>query len=75
RPILRVRSVASIKDIDAFVHNASVQAYQAAYTMAEPDVEFIEALLLSDLMYFDFGDVDGATPVVAPTDIVSDFGL
>ncbi|KAJ1799857.1 hypothetical protein LPJ59_001537 [Coemansia sp. RSA 2399] len=75
RPILRVRSVASIKDIDAFVHNASVQAYQAAYTMAEPDVEFIEALLLSDLMYFDFGDVDGATSAVVPTGIVSDFEL
>ncbi|KAJ2621596.1 hypothetical protein GGI26_003929 [Coemansia sp. RSA 1358] len=55
RPILRTRHVSSIRDLDAFVHNASAQAYQAAYTMAEPDIEFIEALLLSDLMYFDFG--------------------
>ncbi|KAJ2518045.1 hypothetical protein H4217_003580 [Coemansia sp. RSA 1939] len=83
RPILRVRSVASIKDLDAFVHNASVQAYQAAYTMAEPDTEFIEAILLSDLMYFDFGngpDVSAnssastATPVVS-AGLVSDFEL
>ncbi|KAJ1666243.1 hypothetical protein IW140_003231 [Coemansia sp. RSA 1813] len=72
RPILRVRSVTSIKDLDAFVHNASVQAYQAAYTMAEPDVEFIEALLLSDLMYFDFGDADAAASVV-PAGTAGDF--
>ncbi|KAJ1819985.1 hypothetical protein LPJ75_001054, partial [Coemansia sp. RSA 2598] len=45
RPIIRARSVASIRDLDAFVHNASLQTYQAAYTMAEPDTEFIEALL------------------------------
>ncbi|KAJ1948638.1 hypothetical protein EC988_005093 [Linderina pennispora] len=55
RPIIRVRSVTSIRELDAFVHNASVQAYQTAYTMAEPDMQFIEALLVSDLMYFDFG--------------------
>ncbi|KAJ2558721.1 hypothetical protein EV175_000661 [Coemansia sp. RSA 1933] len=75
RPIIRVRSVASVKDIDAFVHNASVQAYQAAYTMADPDIEFIEALLLSDLMYFDFGDAEGATSAVVPAGIGSEFEL
>ncbi|KAJ1644296.1 hypothetical protein LPJ64_004018 [Coemansia asiatica] len=61
RPIIRSRSVASIRDLDAFVHNASLQTYQAAYTMAEPDIEFIEALLVSDLMYFDFASPAAAT--------------
>ncbi|KAJ2891731.1 hypothetical protein GGI21_005780 [Coemansia aciculifera] len=55
RPIIRVRSISSIRELDAFVHNASVQAYQAAFTLAEPDTEFIEALLVSDLIFFDFG--------------------
>ncbi|KAI8319704.1 hypothetical protein GQ54DRAFT_292419 [Martensiomyces pterosporus] len=66
RPIIRIRSVTSIRDLDAFVHNASVQAYQTAYTMAEPDMEFIEALLVSDLLYFDFGGAASTTPAAAP---------
>ncbi|KAJ1730347.1 hypothetical protein LPJ61_003061 [Coemansia biformis] len=55
RPIIRVRSVSSIRELDTFIHNASVQTYQAAFTLAEPDMEFIEALLVSDLMYLDLG--------------------
>ncbi|KAJ1939079.1 hypothetical protein GGF37_004543 [Kickxella alabastrina] len=66
RPIIRVRSVTSIRELDAFVHNASVQTYQAAYTMAEPDVEFIEALLVSDLMYMDFASTS-MTAAAAPS--------
>ncbi|KAJ1650736.1 hypothetical protein GGF38_005754 [Coemansia sp. RSA 25] len=68
RPIIRVRSVTSIRELDAFVHNASVQAYQAAFTLAEPDTEFIEALLVSDLIFFDFGSNSSTTSsvVLAP---------
>ncbi|KAJ2486950.1 hypothetical protein IWW37_005432 [Coemansia sp. RSA 2050] len=64
RPIIRVRSVKSIRELDAFVHNASVQAYQAAFTLAEPDTEFIEALLVSDLIFFDFGGGSSAPALV-----------
>ncbi|KAJ2012603.1 hypothetical protein GGI06_004098 [Coemansia sp. S85] len=60
RPIIRLRAVKSIRELDAFVHNASVQAYQAAFTLAEPDTEFIEALLVSDLIFFDFGGTSSA---------------
>ncbi|KAI7822798.1 Dopey, N-terminal-domain-containing protein [Kickxella alabastrina] len=67
RPIIRVRSVTSIRELDAFVHNASVQTYQAAYTMAEPDVEFIEALLVSDLMYMDFAGTSMTTAAAPST--------
>ncbi|KAJ2874088.1 hypothetical protein GGH93_002679 [Coemansia aciculifera] len=63
RPIIRVRAVASIRELDAFVHNASVQAYQAAFTLAEPDTEFIEALLVSDLIFFDFGSASSTGSV------------
>ncbi|KAJ2721382.1 hypothetical protein GGI07_003993, partial [Coemansia sp. Benny D115] len=66
RPIIRVRSVTSIRELDAFVHNASVQTYQAAYTMAEPDIEFIEALLVSDMMYFDFAGVSATLGAIQP---------
>ncbi|KAJ2840771.1 hypothetical protein FBU31_000134 [Coemansia sp. 'formosensis'] len=66
RPIIRQRSVASIRELDAFVHNASVQAYQAAFTLAEPDTEFIEALLVSDLIFFDFGGISSSTGSVDP---------
>ncbi|KAJ2745082.1 hypothetical protein GGI20_002456 [Coemansia sp. BCRC 34301] len=65
RPIIRVRSVTSIRELDAFVHNASVQAYQAAFTLAEPDTEFIEALLVSDLMYFDLSVSMSSSAVAA----------
>ncbi|KAJ2772292.1 hypothetical protein IWQ56_001446, partial [Coemansia nantahalensis] len=60
RPIVRMRAVSSIRELDVFLHNASVQTYQAAITLAEPDHEFIEALLVSDLLYLDLG---GAVPV------------
>ncbi|KAJ2697412.1 hypothetical protein FB645_005930 [Coemansia sp. IMI 203386] len=70
RPIVRARSIASIRDLDAFVHNASLQTYQAAYTMAEPDMEFIEALLVSDLMYVDFAG--SASAYVSPTTVADE---
>ncbi|KAJ1942406.1 hypothetical protein FBU59_003207 [Linderina macrospora] len=76
RPIIRVRSVASIRELDAFVHNASVQAYQTAYTMAEPDMQFIEALLVSDLMYFDFGSTSsGAAQQMQMQQMQSGIGM
>ncbi|KAJ2007301.1 hypothetical protein GGI04_001560 [Coemansia thaxteri] len=66
RPIIRVRSVTSIRELDAFVHNASAQAYQTAFTLAEPDTEFIESLLVSDLIFFDFGGSSTGSAAVAP---------
>ncbi|KAJ1847003.1 hypothetical protein LPJ70_001754, partial [Coemansia sp. RSA 2708] len=76
RPIISIRSVVSIKDVDAFVHNASAQAFEAAFTMAEPDTEFIEALLVSDLMYLDFTtNANNQSPSMAPAGFISDFEL
>ncbi|KAJ2716111.1 hypothetical protein H4R19_000830 [Coemansia spiralis] len=60
RPIIRARAVSSIRELDVFIHNASVQTFQAAFMLAEPDLAFIEALLVSDLLYLDLG---GAVPV------------
>ncbi|KAJ2077125.1 hypothetical protein H4R24_005314 [Coemansia sp. RSA 988] len=74
RPIIRLRSVSSIRELDAFVHNASVQTYQATYTLAEPDLEFIDAILLSDLLYFDFSPVSATSPSSPSTAQLSGFG-
>ncbi|KAJ2342575.1 hypothetical protein GGF43_005898 [Coemansia sp. RSA 2618] len=76
RPLISVRSVVSIKELDEFVHNASSQAFEQAFTMAEPDMEYIDALLVSDLMYLDFtASGGGQSPVIAPAGFVSDFEL
>ncbi|KAJ2806319.1 hypothetical protein H4R20_001732, partial [Coemansia guatemalensis] len=74
RPIIRLRSVSSIRELDAFVHNASVQTYQATYTLAEPDLEFIDAVLLSDLLYFDFTPVSATSPSSPSVAQLSGFG-
>ncbi|KAJ1849635.1 hypothetical protein LPJ73_003690, partial [Coemansia sp. RSA 2703] len=80
RPVIRMRRVNSPRDLDAFVHSASLLNYQAAYLLAEPDVNFIDALLQNDLMYLDFEhpeSSDLASPGLLPTDPaampVSDF--
>ncbi|PIA13204.1 hypothetical protein COEREDRAFT_78046 [Coemansia reversa NRRL 1564] len=74
RPIICLRSVSSIRELDAFVHNASVQTYQATYTLAEPDLEFIDAVLLSDLLYFDFTPVSATSPSSPSATQLSGFG-
>ncbi|KAJ2530185.1 hypothetical protein IWW43_004470 [Coemansia sp. RSA 1935] len=48
------RSVASIKELDEFVHNASAQTFQEAFTVAKPDMGLTDALLMSNLMFLDF---------------------
>ncbi|KAJ2137737.1 hypothetical protein GGH17_001432, partial [Coemansia sp. RSA 788] len=75
RPIISVRSVASIKELDEFVHNALAQTFQEAFTMAEPDMEYIDALLMSDLMFLDFTAANSQSPVLSPAGFVSDFEL
>ncbi|KAJ2185545.1 hypothetical protein IW145_005528, partial [Coemansia sp. RSA 521] len=54
RPLISERSVASIKELDEFVHNASAQTFQEAFTVAKPDMGLTDALLMSNLMFLDF---------------------
>ncbi|KAJ1870875.1 hypothetical protein LPJ55_004307 [Coemansia sp. RSA 990] len=76
RPLISIRSIASVKELDVFVHNASAQAFQSAFTAALPDTEYIEALLLSDIMYLDFTSaVNNQSPSMAPAGFISDFEL
>ncbi|KAJ1722421.1 hypothetical protein LPJ53_003147 [Coemansia erecta] len=63
RPIIRLRHIASTRDLDTFVHSASLLTYQAAYLMADPDIPFIDELLQNDLMYLDFEHVEVGEPV------------
>ncbi|KAJ2470159.1 hypothetical protein IWW56_006588, partial [Coemansia sp. RSA 2131] len=51
------------------------QTFQEAFTMAEPDMEFIDALLMSDLMFLDFTAANSQSPVLSPAGFVSDFEL
>ncbi|KAJ2450431.1 hypothetical protein EV183_004307 [Coemansia sp. RSA 2336] len=76
RPLISIRSITSVKELDVFVHNASAQAFQSAFTTAVPDTEYIEALLLSDIMYLDFtSSVNNQSPSMAPAGFISDFEL
>ncbi|KAJ1920551.1 hypothetical protein H4219_001250 [Mycoemilia scoparia] len=49
RPMIRLRSINSIRQLDDFIHNASLQQYQAAFTLAMPDLLFVDLLLKQDL--------------------------
>ncbi|KAJ2850140.1 hypothetical protein IWW36_002142 [Coemansia brasiliensis] len=76
RPLISIRSISSVKELDMFVHNASAQAFQSAFTTAVPDTEYIEALLLSDIMYLDFTSAaNNQSPSMAPAGFISDFEL
>ncbi|KAI9494202.1 hypothetical protein BDB00DRAFT_337729 [Zychaea mexicana] len=55
RPMLTMRSISSIQQLAFFVEHVSLYAYQCSFTLAHPDMPFIESLLQTDLLE---GDIE-----------------
>ncbi|KAJ1674114.1 hypothetical protein EV182_003935 [Spiromyces aspiralis] len=51
RLMIKVRAIDSIRELDDFIHNSSLQHYQELFTLAIPDLVFIEAVIERDLGY------------------------
>ncbi|ORY92300.1 Dopey, N-terminal-domain-containing protein [Syncephalastrum racemosum] len=55
RPMLTMRSISSIRQLAFFIDHVNLYVYQSSYTLAQPDLPFIESLLQHDLME---GDIE-----------------
>ncbi|KAG9286705.1 hypothetical protein G9A89_012255 [Geosiphon pyriformis] len=56
RPILTMRSISHLKQIEFFVQHVNLYVYQSTFSLAEPDLPYIESLLENDLLEGDYGD-------------------
>ncbi|KAI7867413.1 Dopey, N-terminal-domain-containing protein [Spinellus fusiger] len=54
RPMLTMHSVTSIRQLGFFIEHIGLYVYQSSFTLAKPDMPFIESLLHNDLL----GDID-----------------
>lgn len=59
RPMLTMRTIASIRQLSFFVEHVGLYVYQSSFTLSRPDLPFIESLLQNDLIKED----DGTTTV------------
>ncbi|KAI9253610.1 hypothetical protein BY458DRAFT_521706 [Sporodiniella umbellata] len=55
RPMLTMHSIGSLHQLSFFIEHVGLYVYQSSFTLAQPDLPFIESLLLTDLLE---GDVD-----------------
>ncbi|RUS26035.1 hypothetical protein BC938DRAFT_471306 [Jimgerdemannia flammicorona] len=55
RPMLTMRTITSIRQLEFFVNHVSLYVYQSTFTLAKPDMLFIDGLLQNDLLE---GDID-----------------
>lgn len=55
RPMLTMRNIGSVHQLEFFVNHISLYVYQANLSLAPPDMAFIEGLLQNDLLE---GDMD-----------------
>ncbi|CAG8486931.1 23999_t:CDS:10 [Cetraspora pellucida] len=55
RPMLTLHSITSIKQLEFFVRNISLYVYHSTYTLAKPDMPYIESLLENDLLEYSGG--------------------
>ncbi|KAI8375993.1 Dopey, N-terminal-domain-containing protein [Radiomyces spectabilis] len=55
RPMLTMHSIGSIRQLSFFIEHIGLYVYQSSFTLAKPDMPFIESLLQNDLLE---GDID-----------------
>ncbi|KAJ3177300.1 hypothetical protein HDU87_004552 [Geranomyces variabilis] len=66
RPFLLMRTISDKRDLDPFFQSISRQAYQETYTLAQPDLDFLETMLESEFLVVDDSPAVGAANVVSP---------
>ncbi|CAG8542048.1 7991_t:CDS:10 [Funneliformis mosseae] len=59
RPMLTLKSITSIRQLEFFVRNVSLYVYKSIYTLAKPDIPYIESLLENDML--EYGSVYSTT--------------
>ncbi|CAB4494243.1 hypothetical protein RhiirA1_417017 [Rhizophagus irregularis] len=52
RPMLTLKSITSVRQLEFFVRNVSLYNYQYIYTLAKPDYQYIESLLENDMIEY-----------------------
>ncbi|CAG8453950.1 6582_t:CDS:10 [Scutellospora calospora] len=55
RPMLTLHNITSIRQLELFLRNISLYVYHSTYTLAKPDIQFIESLLENDLLEYSGG--------------------
>ncbi|KAG9326517.1 hypothetical protein KVV02_007666 [Mortierella alpina] len=50
RPMLTMRSIQSVRELEFFLTHVAQYAYHTTYTLAKPDTQFIEALIERDML-------------------------
>ena len=58
RQMLTLKSITSIRQLEFFVRNVSLYVYQSIYTLAKPDIQYIESLLENCML--EYGNVHNA---------------
>lgn len=53
--MLTVRTIGSVHQLSFFIEQVGLYVYQSLFTLAKPDLPFIESLLLNDMLD---GDMD-----------------
>ncbi|CAH1756245.1 1732_t:CDS:10 [Entrophospora sp. SA101] len=53
RPMLTLKSINNVRQLESFIRNISLYVYQCTYTLSQPDIPYIENLLESDLLESD----------------------
>ncbi|KAJ3153044.1 hypothetical protein HDU86_005342 [Geranomyces michiganensis] len=67
RPFLLMRTISDKRELDPFFQSISRQAYQETYTLAQPDLDFLEMMLESEFLIV---DDNAAAPHVAAVSVV-----
>ena len=52
RPMLTLKSINNVRQLEFFVRNVSLYVYQSIYTLAKPDIQYIESLLENDMLEY-----------------------
>ncbi|CAI2173784.1 1528_t:CDS:10 [Funneliformis geosporum] len=52
RPLLTLKSITNIRQLEFFVRNVSLYVYKSIYTLAKPDIPYIESLLENDMLEY-----------------------
>lgn len=51
--MLKLKRISNIKQLEFFVRTISLYVYQSTYSLADPDIPYIESLLEADLLEYD----------------------
>ncbi|CAG8475177.1 8083_t:CDS:10 [Diversispora eburnea] len=60
RPMLKLKSISNIKQLEFFVRTISLYVYQSTYALAKPDIPYIESLLENDMLEYEEVNIEAS---------------